>query len=107
MCVANVCLLLGLVMIVFMDTRILMENGPVPVLMYNPDSYIMFMGAVVVCFEGIGLVLPLRDSLDTHLQVQCNCHLGCCSLDMSMYWGVVLQANLLCKMSLHAMRSSA
>lgn len=72
MFVANICLWIGLILITFIDVRILAVNGPQPVLLYNADSYVLFMGAVVGAFEGIGLILPLRDSLDTHLQA---CHL--------------------------------
>lgn len=69
MFVANIFLWIGLFLIAFINTTTLIEQGPEPVLLYNHNSYILCMGAVVVCFEGIGLVLPLRDSLDHHLQV--------------------------------------
>lgn len=67
---ANVCMWLGLILITFIDIEILAEYGPEPVLLYNPDTFILFLGAVVVCFEGIGLVLPVRDSIEPHLQVR-------------------------------------
>lgn len=59
----------GLFLITFIDIKTLVEDGPEPVLLYNPDTFVLFMGAVVVCFEGIALVLPLRDSMDSHDQV--------------------------------------
>lgn len=82
MFVANVSLWIGLVLIIFINSRTLVEFGPEPVMMYNPDSYVLCMGAVVVCFEGIGLVLPLRDSLDPFLQARqslCRCFFAVCS----------------------------
>ncbi|CAN0305333.1 unnamed protein product [Ectocarpus sp. 6 AP-2014] len=65
---ANVCMWLGLILIVGIDAELLMREGPEPVLQYNPDTFIIFVGAVVVCFEGIGLVLPLRDSMEPHMR---------------------------------------
>ncbi|CAB1101522.1 unnamed protein product [Ectocarpus sp. CCAP 1310/34] len=65
---ANVCMWLGLILIVGIDAELLIREGPEPVLQYNPDTFIIFLGAVVVCFEGIGLVLPLRDSMEPHMQ---------------------------------------
>lgn len=72
---ANVCMWLGLLLITFINAEVLVEYGPEPVLLYNPDTFIIFLGAVVVCFEGIGLVLPVRDSMEPHLQVR---HVYCC-----------------------------
>ena len=76
---ANVCMWLGLILIVGIDSELLIREGPEPVLLYNPDTFIIFLGAVVVCFEGIGLVLPLRDSMEPHMQVvqQYICTLLC------------------------------
>eukprot|EP00752_Nemacystus_decipiens_P005590 g5059.t1 len=65
---ANVCMWVGLVLIAGIDAELLINDGPEPVLLYNPDTYIIFLGAVVVCFEGIGLVLPLRESMEPHMQ---------------------------------------
>lgn len=70
MFVANVCMWVGLVLIVLVDAKILMEQGPEPVLLYNPDTFALFLGAAVVCFEGIGLVLPVRESIEPDLQVR-------------------------------------
>lgn len=66
---ANVCMWVGLILITGIDAAVLISDGPEPVPMYNPDTYVIFLGAVVVCFEGIGLVLPLRDSMEPHMQV--------------------------------------
>eukprot|EP00903_Cladosiphon_okamuranus_P012701 g11875.t1 len=65
---ANVCMWVGLVLIAGIDAELLINDGPDPVLLYNPNTYIIFLGAVVVCFEGIGLVLPLRESMEPHMQ---------------------------------------
>lgn len=67
---ANVCMWVGLILITGIDAAVLVGDGPEPVPMYNPDTYIIFLGAVVVCFEGIGLVLPLRDSMEPDMQVR-------------------------------------
>ncbi len=66
---ANVCMWVGLILITGIDMEVLIDDGPEPVLQYNPDTFIIFLGAVVVCFEGIGLVLPLRESMEPHMQV--------------------------------------
>ncbi|CAM9976758.1 unnamed protein product [Pylaiella littoralis] len=65
---ANVCMWMGLILIAGIDAEMLIDHGPEPVRLYNPDTYIIFLGAVVVCFEGIGLVLPLRESMEAHVQ---------------------------------------
>ena len=69
MLAANVCMWVGLVLITSIDVGTLFQHGAEPVLLYNPDTFVLFLGAVVVCFEGIGLVLPLRDSMEPHMQV--------------------------------------
>lgn len=61
---------LGLFLITAIDAESLLQYGPEPVLNYNPDEFVLFLGAVVVCFEGIGLVLPLRDSMEPSVQVR-------------------------------------
>eukprot|EP00904_Undaria_pinnatifida_P013061 jgi/Undpi1/8886/HiC_scaffold_25.g11348.m1 len=65
---ANVCMWLGLLLITSIDVGVLFQHGAEPVQLYNPDTFILFLGAVVVCFEGIGLVLPLRNSMDPLMQ---------------------------------------
>lgn len=94
MLVANTCVWLGLIIITFIDARTLWEHGPEPVLLYNPDKFVLFLGAIIVCFEGIGLVLPVRASLEPHLQVCSYLSLSFCtqSLPFIVSLGLVLHA---------------
>lgn len=70
MVIANVCMWSGLILITYIDAKTVIRDGPQPVLLYNPDTFILFTGAVVVCFEGIGLVLPVREDVEPHLRVR-------------------------------------
>lgn len=70
----------GLILIAGIDSELLITHGPEPVLLYNPDTYVIFLGAVVVCFEGIGLVLPLRESMEPDVQVSSSARDACVRL---------------------------
>ncbi|CAN0152894.1 unnamed protein product, partial [Discosporangium mesarthrocarpum] len=73
MLLANACMWLGLLLITWVNATTLATGSGAGLqtvtLGFNPNGFVMSIGAVVVCFEGIGLVLPLRNSLDAPMQV--------------------------------------
>ncbi|CAM9753859.1 unnamed protein product [Phaeothamnion confervicola] len=63
MLMANLCMVVGLTLIIYVCIDTLAGDGPMPIRQFNPQSFILFTGAVVTCFEGIGLVLPIREGV--------------------------------------------
>lgn len=60
---ANVFILGGLVTIVAYASADLLKNGPEPVQMFNKGSWSLFVGVAIFAFEGIGLIIPVQQSM--------------------------------------------
>jgi proton-coupled amino acid transporter len=61
---ADVCILIGLTYIYYYDIRSLAEHGMHPtVQLFNPEHYTLTIGSGIFTFEGIGLVLPIQQSM--------------------------------------------
>ncbi|KAG6837384.1 hypothetical protein H0H93_010543 [Arthromyces matolae] len=61
--VADVFILAGLVYIFSSEASILATNGIADVKMFNPKDFPLFIGTAVFSFEGIGLLIPITDSM--------------------------------------------
>ncbi|KAG6827742.1 hypothetical protein H0H92_010588 [Tricholoma furcatifolium] len=61
--VADVFILAGLVYIFSSEISIVSSRGPADVKMFNPKDFPLFIGTAVFSFEGIGLVIPITDSM--------------------------------------------
>ncbi|KAH3668650.1 hypothetical protein OGAPHI_002404 [Ogataea philodendri] len=62
--IADAFILLGLVYIYFCSTAHLVLNGVSPkVSMFKSDTWSLFMGTAVFAYEGIGLIIPIRESM--------------------------------------------
>ncbi|KAK7754431.1 hypothetical protein SLS62_003726, partial [Diatrype stigma] len=62
--VADICILLGVGYIYYYDVAHLASDGMHPtVVLFNPDSYTLTVGAAIFTFEGIGLILPIESSM--------------------------------------------
>lgn len=69
--VADVLILFGLVYIMGYSVRVLeTSNRPATWVNFNAQSWALFLGTAVYCFEGIGLVLPIYDAMDPKTQPQ-------------------------------------
>lgn len=60
---ANVFILSGIATIIFYSTKDLIEHGPSPVKLFNKDDWSLFIGVAIFAFEGIGLIIPVQQSM--------------------------------------------
>lgn len=59
--VANGFILSGLAVIFSYCGAQLVQHGAAPVQLFNRDSFLLFIGVCIFAFEGIGLILPIRE----------------------------------------------
>ncbi|KAI1324254.1 transmembrane amino acid transporter [Xylariaceae sp. FL0255] len=61
---ADVFILIGVTYIYYYDIAYLATNGLNPtVVLFNPSRYTLMIGSAIFTFEGIGLILPIQDSM--------------------------------------------
>ncbi|KAJ3813712.1 vacuolar amino acid transporter 4 [Lentinula aff. lateritia] len=61
--VADVFILVGLVYIFGSEIGLVIERGTRDVRLFNPKDFSLFVGTAVFSFEGIGLIVPIVDSM--------------------------------------------
>ncbi|KAL7751300.1 hypothetical protein RI367_003160 [Sorochytrium milnesiophthora] len=62
--VANVFTFIGLFVVVAFDIKTIVDRGHVAdVQQFNPDSFALYIGTAVYTFEGVGLVIPIAQSM--------------------------------------------
>ncbi|EJD06877.1 uncharacterized protein FOMMEDRAFT_138660 [Fomitiporia mediterranea MF3/22] len=61
--VADVFILLGLVYIFGSEIAVISSRGIAKVELFNPKSFPLLIGTAVFSFEGVGLVIPISDSM--------------------------------------------
>ncbi|BGP26993.1 hypothetical protein JCM10295v2_005955 [Rhodotorula toruloides] len=61
--VADAFILFGLVYIFSNEAKVLAQHGVADVKLFNPRDFPLLIGTAVFAFEGIGLVLPVRESM--------------------------------------------
>lgn len=86
---ANVFILTGIATIVFYASRDLITNGPAEVVMFNSDNWSLFIGVAIFAFEGIGLIIPVQQSMrhpEDFPKVLLAVISVCCVLFVSIGW---------------------
>lgn len=62
--VADFFILLGLIYLYYYDIFTIVENhGVADVKLFNPSSWTLFIGTAIFTFEGIGLIIPIQESM--------------------------------------------
>ncbi|KAK9478340.1 transmembrane amino acid transporter protein-domain-containing protein [Lipomyces japonicus] len=61
--IADFFILLGLAYVYFWDGKVLIERGISNVTAFNSKDWTLFIGTAIFTFEGIGLVIPIHESM--------------------------------------------
>ncbi|OMJ29215.1 Vacuolar amino acid transporter 3 [Smittium culicis] len=61
--IADVFIVIGIGYLFYYDGHVLAKNGISDIVMFNPVTFPMLVGTAVFSFEGIGLVIPVVDSM--------------------------------------------
>jgi len=61
--VADAFILAGLIYIFGSEIAVIANNGPAEVKLFNAKEFPLFIGTAVFSFEGVGLVIPITDSM--------------------------------------------
>ena len=62
--IANVFITLGLVYLYYYDIKTLKDNhGFADIVMFNSHDWTLFIGTAIFTFEGIGLIIPIQESM--------------------------------------------
>ncbi|GMM38806.1 Avt4 protein [Saccharomycopsis crataegensis] len=61
--IANFFIFIGLAVIVYYTLADLAANGPAPIANFNSSSWSLFIGVAIFAFEGIGLIIPIQESM--------------------------------------------
>lgn len=61
--IADAFILLGLVYLYYFDILTLANNGIADIVSFNHNSWSMFIGTAIFTFEGIGLIIPIQETM--------------------------------------------
>ena len=62
--IADAFIVLGLIYLYYFDISTLVSNGgPADIIPFNSNSWTLFIGTAIFTFEGIGLIVPIQESM--------------------------------------------
>lgn len=61
--VADFFIMLGLVYLYYYDIFTLSTKGVADIVAFNPSSWTLFIGTAIFTFEGIGLIIPIQETM--------------------------------------------
>ncbi|CAG8664844.1 11061_t:CDS:2 [Rhizophagus irregularis] len=61
--IADVFIMFGLLYLYYFDINQLVKEGVSDIAAFNPDDFALFIGTAVFTFEGIGLIIPITESM--------------------------------------------
>lgn len=61
--VADAFILLGLIYLYYYDISLVASQGIADITLFNPSDFALFIGTAVFTFEGIGLIIPITESM--------------------------------------------
>lgn len=62
--IADAFILFGVLVLYYFDIDTLVrQNGPADIVNFNPKDWTLFIGTAVFTFEGIGLIIPIQESM--------------------------------------------
>ncbi|KAH6667218.1 transmembrane amino acid transporter protein-domain-containing protein [Halenospora varia] len=61
--IADAFILIGLLYLYYYDILTLVRHGVADIVNFNPRDWVLFIGTAIFTFEGIGLIIPIQESM--------------------------------------------